>query len=184
MNHSKLKIPCSRRPAYNRTINWKCKVVAQIFIKYITRLESSLVACHNKNTLVHEFFMLGVNINTGKRRHYCSSVLCVCLEASQTEGWNGWRALWLSAANALSVCLLYNEISETQNIVNAQHVPTLILFSGIPLASQKAINFLTSRKGKSCYCNRAKLFDMLSRWCHWSLWGRFWLNEWASYRKI
>lgn len=46
--------------------------------------------------------------------------VCVCVFGSLTHT---WPTLWLPAANTLSVYLLYSEISETQNIVNARRVP-------------------------------------------------------------
>lgn len=49
---------------------------------------------------------------------YSSDVVCV-FGASHWEGWSGWMTLWMSTADALTVCLLYREIRTNQNRVKA-----------------------------------------------------------------
>lgn len=61
--------------------------------------------------------------------------VCVCVFGSLTHG---WPTLWLLTANTLSVYLLYSEISETQNIVNALRVPAPMPLARNPLSFSKA----------------------------------------------
>lgn len=59
---------------------------------------------------------------------YSSGVLCM-FGSFRRGGMGGWPKPGSSPANALCACLLYSEISENQNIANAQQAPTLVAFS-------------------------------------------------------